>query len=70
MLDISIEEYVEARRRDPKRSLAQQITCAKQLARTLGYYVAARFLFKRGWSIEAACWILLKKDARITESSS
>jgi hypothetical protein len=66
MLDISVDEAVEARRRDPKRSLIQQILFAKHIARTLGYYVAARFLAKRGWSLQASCWILLKKDCRIS----
>lgn len=34
---------------------------AKHIARTLGHYKAARFLALRGYSIEAAIWILFNK---------
>jgi hypothetical protein len=36
-----------------------EVARARHIRRTLGTYVAARFLAKRGWSIEAALWILL-----------
>lgn len=34
---------------------------AKIIAKTLGYFTAARYLAKRGWSVDAACYILLNK---------
>lgn len=36
-----------------------QVALARHIRRTLGTYRAARFLAKRGWSIDAARWILL-----------
>ena len=33
---------------------------ARHIQRTFGTYKAARFMAKRGWSIEAALWILCK----------
>lgn len=38
-----------------------QIERARHTKRTLGTHCAARFLCKRGWSIEAALFILLGK---------
>jgi len=38
-----------------------QIDRARHIKRTLGTFKAARYLNKRGWSIEAALHILLKK---------
>jgi hypothetical protein len=35
-----------------------QITSARRIARTLGTFTAARYLALRGWSIDAALWIL------------
>jgi len=32
---------------------------ARHIARTLGAYYAARYLARRGYSIEAARWVLL-----------
>lgn len=37
----------------------RQITRAMQIRKTLGVWVAARYMYKRGWSIEAARYILL-----------
>lgn len=54
-------DFIVARQHDPKRTGIQQIQRALHIAKTLGYYVAARFLYNRGWSLEAARWILLKK---------
>jgi hypothetical protein len=34
---------------------------AREIARTLGIYNAARYLWKRNWSVEAAVFILLGK---------
>lgn len=34
---------------------------ARNIAKSLGYKVAGRYLARRGWSIEAARWILLGK---------
>ena len=31
------------------------------IARSLGYRVAARYLAVRGWSVEAARWILFRR---------
>ena len=36
-----------------------EVERARHIRRTLGTYAAARFLAKRGWSIDAARWILL-----------
>jgi hypothetical protein len=36
-----------------------QIVRAKRIQRSLGVWVAARYMYKRGWSIEAARFILL-----------
>lgn len=38
-----------------------EITRARTIARSLGPGVAARYLRKRGWSLEAAFWILFRK---------
>jgi hypothetical protein len=70
MLDMTFDEYISIRKTDPNTPLIVQIQRAKCLTRTLGFYIAARYLAKRGWSIEAACWILLRKDARIAQSTS
>jgi hypothetical protein len=43
-------------RKDPKN-----IRRARHVMRTLGAWVAARYLYKRGWSLEAARFILLQK---------
>ena len=37
-----------------------RIERARHIARTLGVYRAARYLFARGYSVEAARWILLR----------
>ena len=37
-----------------------QIERARSIGRTLGTYKAARYLAKRGWSIEAAMWVLVE----------
>ena len=37
---------------------------AKNIQQTLGTWVAARFLAKRGWSLEAAMWTLCRKAVR------
>jgi hypothetical protein len=34
---------------------------ARFIASTLGYKIAAKYLKNRGWSIEAAMWILFNK---------
>jgi hypothetical protein len=38
-----------------------EIARARTIARSLGPSVAARYLRKRGWSLEAAFWILFRK---------
>lgn len=43
-------------RKDPRN-----IKRARNIRQTLGTWVAARFLYKRGWSIEATRYILLGK---------
>lgn len=35
---------------------------ARHIQRTFGTYKAARFMAKRGWSIEAALWILCRSE--------
>lgn len=35
-----------------------ELTSALRIRRTLGVKVAARYMAKRGWSIEAALWTL------------
>ena len=37
----------------------KQLRRAQHIKKTLGTWVAARFMAKRGWSIEAARYILL-----------
>jgi len=44
--------------------IISQINRARHIRRTLGAYVAARFLAKRGWSLEAALWILFNREVR------
>jgi hypothetical protein len=70
MLDMTFDEYISIRKTDPNTPLIVQIQRAKSIASVIGHYYAARYLAKRGWSIEAACWILLRKDARIAQSTS
>lgn len=36
-----------------------QIEQSRRIGKSLGYKVAARYLALRGWSLEAARWILL-----------
>ena len=36
-----------------------QIWRARLIAKSLGYYTAARYLAKRGWTIGGARWVLL-----------
>lgn len=36
----------------------RQLFRAEVIQRTLGTFIAARYLRKRGWSIEAALWVL------------
>lgn len=38
---------------------SQHIVRARAIKRTLGTYRAARYMAKRGWSIEGALWILV-----------
>ena len=38
-----------------------EIARARTIARSLGPAVAARYLKKRGWSLEATFWILFRK---------
>lgn len=63
MMDMTMDEYISIRKTDPT-PLIIQIQRAKTIAKTLGYYIAARYLEKRRWSIDAACWILLHRSAR------
>jgi hypothetical protein len=42
----------------------EQLFRARAIARSLGYFTAARYLAKRGWSIEGALFGLLKASAR------
>jgi hypothetical protein len=37
----------------------KQLRRAQHIKKTLGVWVAARFMAKRGWSIEAARYVLL-----------
>lgn len=37
---------------------------ARGIAKSLGYKVAARYMAKRGWSIEAALYVLLGTTVR------
>ena len=53
-------EYLIASRRVD----TSHITRAKSIAKTLGIRLAARYLAKRGWSLEAALWILLGTTRR------
>lgn len=46
------------------RKTPAQITRARVIRRTLGARVAARYLALRGWSLEAALWIILKTGVR------
>jgi hypothetical protein len=41
-----------------------ELTSALRIRRTLGVKVAARYMAKRGWSIEAALWTLLGTSCR------
>ena len=34
---------------------------ARTISRTLGVYRAARYLWARGWSVEAAAWVLARR---------
>ena len=36
-----------------------EIQRAKNIGKSLGVWVAARYMYKRGWSIEAARYVLL-----------
>lgn len=38
-----------------------EIEQSRQIAKSLGHFTAARYLAKRGWSIDAALFILLGK---------
>lgn len=42
-------------------SKQKEIARAIAIAKTLGIFNAARYLALRGWSIESARWILLRK---------
>jgi hypothetical protein len=44
-----------------KESKAYQIVRAQQINGSLGISVATRYLKNRGWSCEAAMWILLRR---------
>lgn len=39
----------------------QEIARAKNIAKSLGVFTAARYMCKRNWSIEAALYVLLGK---------
>ncbi len=43
---------------------SNQLQKAKHIARTLGMKCAAAYMRNRGWSLEAACWTLLRKESR------
>lgn len=43
------------------RSMQSEIVRAQRINKSLGTFTAARYLAKRGWSIEAAQYILLGK---------
>lgn len=43
------------------RKETSNIRRAILIARSLGYYTAARYLARRGWTLEAARYILLNK---------
>ncbi len=38
-----------------------QIEQARYIAKSLGHFTAARYLAKRGWSLEASLFVLLGK---------
>lgn len=42
----------------------QHIRKARHIGKTLGHYRAARYLRARGWSLEAALYILFKQEVR------
>jgi hypothetical protein len=42
----------------------KEMNNAKHYARTVGHRAAAGYLRNRGWSLEAAVWILFRKAAR------
>jgi hypothetical protein len=44
--------------------MLRQIAKARWLALKLGYRCAAGYLRNRGWSLEAAIWILFRKESR------
>lgn len=62
-MDMTMDEYISIRKTS-NVPLVVQIQRAKTIARTLGFYIAARYLARRNWSIDAACWILLHKPLR------
>jgi hypothetical protein len=42
------------------RDRQKEIRRAKHIQKTLGTWTAARFMCKRGWSLEAAHYVLLR----------
>lgn len=42
----------------------QEISRARSIAKSLGFYTAARYLEIRKWSFDAALWILCGKEER------
>lgn len=52
----------------PRPRLVAQIPMARRLARLYGHATAARYLRKRGWSVDAALWILAATPTPATTS--
>ena len=42
-------------------SRIDQVERARIIARSLGVYQAARYLYRRNWSVDAALWILARR---------
>jgi hypothetical protein len=42
----------------------KQLRRAQHIQKTLGVWVAARYMALRGWSIEAALWVLVGASKR------
>ena len=42
------------------KSVSSELGRAVNIARSLGTYTAARYMQKRGWSLEAALWVLVR----------
>jgi len=57
---LTADDIIRVRRNDPSATGLQQIQAAIDISK-VSYYIAAKYLAVRGWSIEAALWILLRK---------